>query len=59
MEKDFTGFSSCRFVDEFEKSLKLKKIARRNEIRQSTEAILKPKEFLEFVENIREKLKEK
>lgn len=56
MNEKYTGFSNCKYIAEFEKALRLKKIQRKNEIKLSTEAILDPSKFLEHIEEIKSKL---
>jgi len=53
----YTGFSACKFLVEFENELKRKKINRRGSISEGVEAILKPKEFIDFMEGLRAELK--
>lgn len=52
----YTGFGSCRHLEEFERDLKMKKILRRNRIAQETEVILKPKEFINHMMVLRSQL---
>lgn len=56
-ENYYTGFSNCKSVAEFETRLKLKKIARKNTIKMSTEAILQPERFLSYMDQIRDQIK--
>lgn len=53
---EYTGFSNCKCIAEFEKRLKLRKIARKNALKLSTEAILEPSGFLKYIEEIRSKI---
>lgn len=57
MDDEYTGFRNCKYVVEFENELKLKRIMRKNTIKQSTEAILDPGRFLEHITEIRSQLK--
>lgn len=52
----YTGFGSCRRLEEFERDLKMKKILRRNQIAQEIEVILKPKEFVDYMMALRSQL---
>jgi hypothetical protein len=56
MSDEYTGFSNCKFIAEFERELRLKRITRKNNVKLSTEAILNPKKFLKHIEDIRSKL---
>lgn len=56
MHDSYTGFSNCKRIAEFEKSLRVRRIARKNAIKLSTEAILDPRKFLRYIEEIRSQL---
>jgi len=56
MDDGYNGFTNCKYVAKFENDLRLRRILRRNAIKQSTEAILDPGKFLGYVAEIRSKL---
>ena len=56
MKLQYTGFTSCKVSENFQKVLKLTKILRNNSLKQSKEPIIKPRLYLHNMESIREQL---
>ena len=59
MNFHYTGFTSCKIAENYQRMLKIMKITRNNSLKQSKEPIVRPKVYLYNMEAIREKLNRK